>query len=134
MAPTPIYVDLPPFDGNIITKSYVPKMVASSASIGSPLELLNSVEWALNQFAKLNSSKTTSLKDFLMKFFNNEKVPIYVLDCNMFLLHEPEGCNEIASRGWMTMGPNHPEGEARGMKTHCHSPKGCNFIAPQGLM
>ena len=74
MAPTPIYVDLPPFDGNIITKSYVPKMVASSTGIGSPLELLNSVEWALNQFAKLNSSKTTSLKDFLMKFFNNEKV------------------------------------------------------------
>ena len=42
------------------------------------------------------------------------------------LPHEPEGGNEIASRGWMCNGFN-PEGEARGMMTHCQFTQGMQF-------
>jgi len=61
---------------------------------------------------------------------------LYSKPCdNIFLLHEPEGCNEIASRGWMCNGSKSSRGRSpRDDGSIAHSPKGCIFIATQGLM
>ena len=68
MAPTPIFVDLPPFEE--ITKRATKK----TKSTGPGLELLDDVELAMEAFAQKNSSLTTSLKDLLTNFFSEPKV------------------------------------------------------------
>ena len=67
MAPTPIYADLPPNDGsiNITTK------LLDCSKKNTDLKLLNDVDLALSEFARLNSSSGI---DFLEKFFRNPKV------------------------------------------------------------
>ena len=72
MAPTPIYADLPPNDSINITTQLLdgPKKNTTSTA----LKLLNDVDLALTEFARLNSSITTSSKDFLETFFRNPKV------------------------------------------------------------
>ena len=71
MAPTPIYADLTPNGSINITTQLLdgPKKRTSTA-----LKLLNDVDLALTEFARLNSSITTSSKDFLETFFRNPKV------------------------------------------------------------
>ena len=55
--------------------------------------------------------------------------------CIMILLHKPEGCIEIASRGWMCNGSKSSRGRSpRDDGSIAHSPEGSNFNASRGLM
>ena len=74
MAPAPIFVDLPPYEG--INKPFDYNNENSKEKKGG-LVLLNDIETALQDFARNKSSVKTSLKDFLKSFFENDKVKCY---------------------------------------------------------
>ena len=80
MAPTPIFVDLPPYEG--INKTFNYNNENTKGKKGG-LELLNVIETALQEFARNKSSIKTSLKDFLKSFFENDKVNATFLRTNI---------------------------------------------------
>ena len=66
MAPSPIYMDLPPLEGLTYYKK------------NSGSDLIKKIELALDEFAKTHSSDDAPLKDFLKSFFSNNKVTLLV--------------------------------------------------------
>ena len=66
MAPSPIYMDLPPLEGLTYYKK------------NSGPDLIKKIELTLDEFAKTSSSDDTPLKDFLKSFFSNNKVTLLV--------------------------------------------------------
>ena len=61
MAPSPIYMDLPPLEGLTYYKK------------NSGSDLIKKIELTLDEFAQTESDDTP-LKDFLKSFFSNNKV------------------------------------------------------------
>ena len=87
MAPTPIYVDLPPFDerSSATTISYFP--AATGKSLGLATNLLAETDKALDDFARNNADTKANLKELIIRFFSNNQVNL----CPVHLRHYSVG-------------------------------------------